>query len=84
MIAEVTAAASDGTFGSAVVTYSSAASALNTATVEGVSAIEVEEDNENDGTTTTVTVTVTHSFSGFACSEVSALPLSGELRGCES
>ena len=48
LTAEVIAAASDGTFGSAVVANSGSTSVLATATVESVGAVEVEEDNEDD------------------------------------
>ena len=48
LTAEVIAAFSDGTFGSAVVANSESTSVLATATVESVGAVEVEEDNEDD------------------------------------
>ena len=48
LTAEVIAALSDGTFGSAVVANSESTSVLATATVESVGAVEVEEDNEDD------------------------------------
>ena len=48
LTAEVIAAVSDGTFGSAVVANSGSTSVLATATVESVGAVEVEEDDDDD------------------------------------